>query len=220
MPVYNYSGVNAKGKKAKGTFDADGPRSLRDSLRGKGIFLTEFAEGGNAKPTKRGKTSTDKSKGFEIDIKLPGSVGYKLQDITVMTRQLATLQKAGIPLVECLSALVEQTERDALKAVIADVRQKVSEGSALAVAMSDHPDAFSDLYINMIRAGETSGNLDIVLLRLTEFLDAQMALRQKITGAVVYPILMVVLGGFIVTFLMTFVVPKVTQIFEDQEATL
>ena len=217
MPVYEYVGVSASGKKAKGVFDADTPRALRDGLRAQGIFVTEFVEGGKAKGAKQ---ALSRNKQGDIEISIPGQKGYNLRDVAVMTRQLATLQKAGIPLIECLNALVEQTEKPALKQVISDVRQKVSEGSALAAAMKDHPDAFSDLYINMIRAGESSGNLDTVLLRLTEFLDDQIALRQKITGAAVYPILMIILGTGIVIFLMTFVIPKVTQIFEDQGAAL
>jgi general secretion pathway protein F len=213
MPVYQYAGVAANGKKTKGVFDAESPRALRDALRAQGVFVTEYTEG-----AKKGAAKA-KRKG-EIELKIPGQKGFNLQDIAVLTRQLATLQKAGIPLVECLSALVEQSEKPALQAIVAEVRQKVSEGSSLAGAMADHPEAFNDLYINMIRAGESSGNLDIVLLRLTEFLDDSQALRQKVTGALVYPILMIVLGGFIVAFLMTFVVPKVTQIFEDQDAAL
>jgi general secretion pathway protein F len=210
MPVYQYVGVNAAGKKTKGVFDAESPRALRDGLRAKGIFVTTFSEGGEI----RSKSARD------IEIKMPGAKGFNLRDISVMTRQLATLVRAGIPLVESLSALVEQTEKPALKHIISEVRQRVSEGSALAKAMGEHPTAFTELYVNMIRAGETSGNLDVVLDRLTEFLDAQMELRQKITGAAVYPILMMVLGVFIVGFLMTFVIPKVTQIFEDQQAAL
>lgn len=210
MPVYQYVGVNASGKKAKGVFDADNPRALRDGLRAKGVFVTEFAEGGEKTP----------SSARDIEVRLPGAKGFNLRDVSVMTRQLATLVRAGIPLVESLNALVEQTEKSALKHIISDVRQKVSEGSALAKAMSEHPGAFSELYVNMIRAGESSGNLDVVLERLTEFLDAQMELRSKITGASVYPLLMIVLGSFIVAFLMSFVIPKVTQIFEDQQAAL
>lgn len=210
MPIYQYVGVNADGKKAKGMFDADSPRALRDGLRAKGVFVTSFTEG------------TDEAVGGarDIKIKIPGAKGFGLRDVSVMTRQLATLIRAGIPLVESLSALVEQTEKPALKQIISEVRQNVSEGSALAKSMAEHPSAFSDMYVNMIRAGETSGNLDVVLDRLTEFLDAQMELRAKITGATVYPALMTILGSFIVVFLMTFVIPKVTQIFEDQQAAL
>ncbi len=210
MPVYQYVGVNAGGKKAKGVFDAESPRALRDGLRAKGVFVTSFTEG----------ASKDVAKSGEVSFQLPWAKGFNLRDISVMTRQLATLVRAGIPLVESLNALVEQTEKPALQHIISDVRQRVSEGQALAKSMAEHPKAFTDLYVNMIRAGETSGNLDTVLDRLTEFLDAQMELRSKITGASVYPVLMTVLGSFIVVFLMTFVIPKVTQIFEDQQAAL
>jgi general secretion pathway protein F len=210
MPVYRYSGVTAAGKKTQGVVDADSPRALRDALRVKGIFVTESQEGTSKEVRKKG----------DLQIKLPGSKGFSLRDISVMTRQLATLVRAGIPLVESLNALVDQTEKEALKHILSNVRQRVSEGDGLAKSMAYHPQAFDDLYVNMIRAGESSGNLDVVLDRLTEFLDAQMELRAKVTGATVYPILMMVLGGFIVMFLMTFVIPKVTQIFEDQQAAL
>jgi general secretion pathway protein F len=210
MPVYQYVGVNSQGKKTRGTFDADNPRTLRDQLKGQGIFLTEFFEG---------KAGAEKRAG-EVQIKSPWKDRISLMDISILTRQLATLQKAGIPLVESLSALIEQSEKESLKGVISTVRQKVNEGSALASAMGEHPQVFSDLYVHMIRAGETSGNLDVVLLRLTEFLDDQVELQQKLISAAVYPLLMIVLGGFIVAYLMASVVPKVTQIFEDQDAAL
>ena len=210
MPMFEYSGVSASGKKVKGILDADNPRALRDALRAKGVFVTDVAEGNEAAATKPG----------EVSFRMPGAKGFSLRDVSVMTRQLATLVRAGIPLVESLRALGDQTEKPALKRIIGDVRQRVSEGDALAKALADHPEAFSDLYVNMIRAGESSGNLDVVLDRLTEFLDAQMGLRGKVIGAMVYPALMIVVGMAIVTFLMLFVIPKITQIFEDQEAAL
>lgn len=210
MPVYEYVGMTSAGKKTRGVFDADNPRALRDQLKAQGVFITEYFEG----------KAAAKRKGGDVQIKLPGADRISLMDVVVLTRQLATLQKAGIPLVESLSALIEQCEKEKLKAVVSQVRQKVNEGSSLAAAMAEHPEAFSDLYINMIKAGESSGNLDIVLLRLTEFLDGQLGLQQKLIAAAVYPLLMVVLGSFIVAYLMASVVPKVTQIFDDQEAAL
>lgn len=211
MPVYTYQGLTAQGKKTRGTEDAESPRALRNILQARGIFVTEYAEG---------KKGAQKKQKGEVELKLPWADRISIMDVSIMTRQLATLQKAGIPLVDSLSALIDQTEKPALKSIVAEVRQKVNEGSALAKAMAEHPEAFSDLYVNMIRAGEKSGNLDLVLLRLTEFLDAQVELQQKLTGAAVYPILMMVLGGFIVAYLMASVIPKVTQIFEDQDAAL
>ncbi|MCB9506095.1 MAG: type II secretion system inner membrane protein GspF [Myxococcales bacterium] len=210
MPVFEYTGVTAAGKKVKGVLDVENARALRDSLRAKGIFVTEFGEGGEEGAKRPG----------EVEIKLPWAKGFSMRDVAVMTRQLATLVRAGIPLVESLRALAEQTEKPALKRIISEVRQSVSEGDALAKAMGAHPEAFGELYVNMIRAGESSGNLDVVLDRLTEFLDAQMGLRSKVIGAMVYPLLMVVMGTGIVAFLMLFVIPKITQIFEDQQAAL
>lgn len=210
MAVYEYVGVNAAGKKIRGVQDADNPRALRDQLRSQGVFVTEVVEGRAAEQRRAG----------EVRIKMPGAGRATLMDVSIMTRQLATLQKAGVPLVESLSALADQTEKESLKRVIGDIRQRVSEGSALNVALQQHPEVFSDLYVNMVRAGETAGNLDIVLLRLTEFLDDQVTLQQKLTAAMVYPALMVVLGTGIVTYLMVSVIPKVTQIFADQEAAL
>lgn len=211
MPVYSYIGVNASGKKVSGVADADNPRALRDTLKAQGVFVTESREGRpGAEPVKKG----------EVRFELPWKNRISLGDIAVLTRQLATLQRAGIPLVECLSALIEQTENVALRAIISEVRTKVNEGSPLATALAQHPKVFTDLYINMIRAGESSGNLDLVLVRLTEFLDGQVKLSNKLSAAMTYPILMGILTLGIVTYLMTSVVPKITQVFEDQEAAL
>jgi general secretion pathway protein F len=210
MPVYEYVGVTGGGKKTRGVFDAENPRALRDQLKTQGIFITECFEG---------KKAAERRKS-EVQVRMPGADRISLMDVTVLTRQLATLQKAGIPLVDSLSALIEQCEKERLKAILSEVRQKVNEGSSLAAAMGEHPTVFTDLYVNMIRAGESSGNLDVVLMRLTEFLDNQLSLQQKLIAAAVYPALMVVLGTFIVGYLMASVVPKVTQIFEDQDAAL
>src|SRR5205823_4532079 len=141
-------------------------------------------------------------------------------DIAIMTRQLATLLGAGVTLVESLSALVDQVEKERFKRVLSDVKQKVNEGSSLADALDGHRKIFGPLYVNMIKAGEHSGALDAVLLRLAEFTEGQARLRQKIIGTMIYPIIMAVLGGGVLTMLMTVVVPKVTKIFTDMKATL
>lgn len=211
MTVYNYKGVNAAGKAVKGVFDAESHRALKDALKGKKIYVTEIWEG-KKKADSLAEAEVDFGKLFE------GRVGVK--DIAVLTRMLATLLKAGIPLVEALSAMVDQVEKEALRTALDDIRRKVNEGTAFAKALSDHPKLFDDLYINMVRAGESSGNLDTVLSRLTEFLDASVALRSKVTGALVYPIIMGILGVGIVGFLFTFVIPKVTMLFQDQDKAL
>jgi len=209
MPVYEYKGLNAAGKNVKGIADAESKVNLRQSLQAKGIFVTDILEGKESKA----KASS------EIDFKKMLE-RVSLRDIALVTRQLATLLKAGIPLVESLNALTDQADKEELKRVLSDVRRQVNEGSSLANSLRDHPDHFSDLYVNMVRAGESSGNLDTVLVRLTEFIEAQIDLRAKIIGAMVYPVIMMFVGLVIMTLLFTFVIPKVTAIFKDQGATL
>src|SRR4029079_10592347 len=131
--------------------------------------------------------------------------------VAVITRQLGVLLKAGVPLAEALGALVEQMERPSLQRGIAAVRTQVNEGASLGDAMAKHGGIFEDLYVNMIRAGEAAGNLDSILFRLADFLDAQNRLRAKITSAMFYPIVMAFIGVGLVGLLMVSVVPKVTE---------
>ena len=209
MPIYEYKGLNQSGKSVKGILDAESKAALRQVLQGKGVFVTEVYEG-------KGSASGESR---DVDFKrMLQFVG--LRDVAVLTRQLATLLKAGIPLVESLTALTEQAEKDELRRALSDIRQKVNEGSALATAMADHPKIFGDLYVNMVRAGESSGNLDVVLMRLTEFLENQLDLRSKVIGAMIYPIVMTFVGMAILGFLFAFVIPKVTKIFKDQDQAL
>lgn len=207
MAVYEYTAVNAKGKQVKGTQEADSPRALRDALKAKGIFLTEALEAKDKKKSSR-------------DIQMPWANRVSSQDVALTTRLLATQARAGIPLATSLTALVEQTESAPLKRVLSEVRQDVNEGLALAKAMNKHPKVFSPLYINMIRAGESSGNLDLVLQRLAVFLEDQNKLQGKVVGAMIYPILMLFMAGAIVSFLMVSVVPKITEVYADQGQAL
>jgi general secretion pathway protein F len=215
MPVYQYTGMNAAGKPQKGMLDAESPRALKEALKKKGIFLIEHVEGSK-------KQAISKGEGINREIDFGKLLGSRIPavEIAMLTRQLATLQRAGVPLIESLNAVVEQVEREALKTVLSDVRQRVNEGSSLANALKEHPKVFSDLYVNMIRAGETSGNLDVVLERLTEFLESAAELRGKVTSALYYPIVMMVVGVGVMSFLFLYVIPKVTQIFEDQGQAL
>ena len=224
MPVYAWKGLNAAGKSVNGTRDADGPKALRQNLRKDGVFITEHREvlaGGQkaaARPTTGGG---EKVSIFKRDIDFRSLVErVQPQEVAVFTRQLATLIKAGIPLAEALGALAEQGENKKLQMVLAEIRQKVNEGSSLADTLGAHPTIFPDLYTNMVRSGEAAGNLDAVLARLADFLDAQHALRAKVSGALTYPIIMVILGTVIMGVLMVVVVPKITSIFQDMGKTL
>lgn len=209
MPVYEYEGFNQQGNSVDGVEDAESKAALRRKLQKQGIHTTEIHEG----------RRDGIFQGGDVDFeRLVERVS--LRDIAVLTRQLATLLRAGIPLVRALNALTDQLENEKLKRVISDVRRQVNEGSSLAEALESHGEHFSELYINMVRAGESSGNLDVVLDRLTEFLDDQIELRGKLIGALIYPIIMTVVGVGLVGLIFAFVIPKVTQLFQDQDMAL
>src|SRR5450432_4416567 len=158
---------------------------------------------------------------FKRDVDLSGFIqSVSQQEVAVFTRQLATLLRAGIPLAEALGALSEQSDNKKFEVVLTGVRQKVNEGSSLAETLGQHPKIFPELYTNMVRSGEAAGNLDAVLARLADFLDAQHTLRAKVSGALTYPVIMLVLGSLIMGVLMVVVVPKITSIFEDLGKTL
>lgn len=210
MSVFSYKGVNAAGKKVSGIIDAENLKAARSKLRKSQVFPTEVLEGSS-----RGGISLaggiDFKKYFER---------IKITDIANMTRQLSTLINAHVPLVDALSAMVEQIDNSKLKAALSEIREKVKEGARLADAMKAYPNIFGDLYINMVRAGEISGALDTVLLRLAEFTESQAQLTSKVKGALTYPLVMGMVGITLMGFLLVFVVPKIVKIFEDTKATL
>ena len=212
MPVFAYKGLDARGKAVAGVKDAENARVLRGALRRDGVYVTDWSE-------ERERVVSGKGLSREVDIK--GMFDrVKPQDVAIITRQLATLLRAGIPLAESLAALVEQSDSDKMKRTLAEVRKKVNEGMSLADSMGEHPTVFTDVFINMVRAGEAAGNLDLVLSRLADFLDGQVKLRGKIQGAMAYPIIMMVVMTAIVALLMVVVVPKITSIFDDMERAL
>jgi len=217
MPVFEYTGLTEAGKNVRGIRDAESSKVLRQLLRKDGVYLTE------ARAAEAGAVVGEQKTGLsrEVDVgAMLGFAGVSAQDLAIATRQLATLIGAGIPLVEALTALVDQIEQPRLKRIMGVVKQKVNEGSSLADALREHPKVFSELYVNMIRAGESSGALDVVLVRLADFTESQAQLRNKILGAMLYPAIMVVVGIAIVGILFVVVIPKVTKIFEDMNVAL
>ncbi len=217
MAVYEYRALNPAGKLVPGLKEADSPKSLRALLRKDGLFLTEVV--GQAEGQISGKA---KGAGLSKDVNFRKLAGGRIStdDIAIMTRQMATLLGAGVTLVEALTAMVDQVEKEALKRICSDVKQKVNEGSSLADSLEAHKKVFGSLYVNMVRAGESSGALDTVLVRLAEFTEGQARLRQKIVGTMMYPAIMMVIGGGVLVLLMVVVVPKITKIFDDMKATL
>src|SRR5919109_4246827 len=208
VPVYEYRALNATGRTVKGIIDADSSKSARLKLRRNGIFPIELHEETAARSEKR-----------ELDL-LRFLRRIKLQETAVMVRQVSTLLSAGLPLIESLTAVIDQVPNPALKKIMTQVRERVNEGSTLADAFAQHPRVFSPLFVNMTRAGERSGALEIVLERLADFTENQVAFRHKISAAMVYPILMTFIGLGVLGFLLGYVIPTVTQIFQDLKQTL
>ena len=213
MPVYAYKGLSSQGKAVSGIVDADNPKGARLKLRRDGIFPTDVTE------EQRKSKQAVASARSEINLTLfTERIGP--QDLALLTRQLSTLVGAGLPLVDCLSALIEQVESARIKRMLSQVREQVTEGTSLADALKGHPRVFTDLYINMVRAGEASGSLDVVLLRLADYTENYAALRDKVRSALTYPVLMGIVGAAILFFLLSYVVPKVTKLFSENQATL
>jgi general secretion pathway protein F len=212
MPMYAYKGFTAAGKQISGSQDADSPRAVKAALRRDGVFLTDLHE---TEASAKGRGVTTPNSRFSFFGERVSS-----QDLAVATRQLATLVGAGIPLVDSLVALIDQIEDPSFKGVWADVKQRVNEGAGFGDALSTHPRIFTGLYVNMVRAGETSGALDVVLVRLADFTESQAELRSKIIGTMVYPILMIGVAVVVVGILMVFVIPKIAKLFEAQKVPL
>ena len=211
MPIFEYIGIDSKGKRSSGTVDADSERAARMKLRRMGVFPTSLGIEGAAKQKVGLGMQIDVGKYFQR---------IKIQDVAIMTRQLATLVAAKIPLVDALTALVDQIDNQKLKNIVSRVRERVVEGGKLSDALKGYPKVFSELYVNMINAGENSGALDIVLLRLADFTEGQTRLRSRVIGAMIYPVIMSIVGVALMTMLLVYVIPKVTMIFEDVNATL
>lgn len=210
MAVFEYRGILVtSGKPTKGFRDAENAKTLRSSLRKDGILLTVATE------TKAATTGETKKRSL-FSFRPSASPA----EVAVMTRQLATLIGAGIPLFESLTALIDQVEQDAIKHALTEIREKIREGTSFAKALEAHPGIFPDIYINMVRAGEASGTLEQVLERLTTFMDAQAKLRGKVTSALAYPILMIIIGVTLISVLMVAVVPNVVQIFQSMNQAL
>ncbi len=210
MPVFEYKALDQAGRSVGGLKEADSPKSLRAALRRDGVFLTEVLGQKEAAEAEKREVSVRRLVGGRISS----------ADVAITTRQLAVLVGAGIPLIESLAALVEQVDQERMKRVVSDVKQRVNEGSSLADAMAAHPRVFSTLYVNMIRAGESSGALDVVLVRLADFTESQARLRSRVVGSLTYPAVMVGVGVVILGVLFTVVIPKITKIFQETKVDL
>lgn len=203
MPIYSYKGVSNAGKSLKGTVSAENLRAARARMRVDGVFLTDIRETDATSEKASGEAGWNERFSFELPTRIP------VPERAIATRQLATLVGAGIPLVESLSALVEQIEHAALKSLFAQVRDRVNEGASLADALTS-TGKFDTLYVSMIRAGEASGALDKVLDRIADYLEDQVRLSSKVTSIMVYPAVMLGFALVVVAVLVSVVLPQIT----------
>jgi general secretion pathway protein F len=210
MPVYEYTALDAKGKSTSGIIDADGTAAARQKLRATGIFPVTIKE----------SLETPEKKTTHIARLSRLLTRIKPVEIAIMTRQLATLITAGFPLVSAIDALVPQTKSYRLKTILAQVKDAIVEGQSFAQALSQYPGIFSPLFINMVRAGETSGTLEIVLERLADITEKQQDLNNRIQTALAYPVFMCMIGTLVLFVLLTYIVPSITAIFADMNQVL
>lgn len=201
MPVFEYKGLDRSGRNKRGTIDADNSRSAKTRLKKQGIYVVDLKD--KTKSARKSKSKVNNTKGVSV------------QDLSMMTRQLATLLKANIPLVDALNAVSEQVENEMLSEVLASIKNDVNEGSSLFKTMQKYPKIFDVIFLSMVEAGEMSGTLDVILIRLAEFKESQAKLNAKVKSAMVYPVLMFFFTMVLLGILFIFVIPKITAVFDS-----
>ncbi|WP_300461049.1 type II secretion system inner membrane protein GspF [Desulfobacula sp.] len=207
MPVYEYKALNRKGKHIAGLIDADSTKTATLKLRRTKIFPISMTE----VTTRSGNPKKTLSFAFS---------SIRTSEISMMTRQLATLIAAGFPLTTALHTLLPQTKKESFKRILSQIKDSIEEGSSFAGALAQYPGIFTAVYINMVRAGEASGTLEIVLDRLADIYEKQHRLNRKIKSAMAYPLLMTLVGTGVLFFLLTVIVPNITSIFEEMNQSL
>lgn len=208
MAVFEYAAISKAGKNVKGVIDADSAAAARRKLRDQNLFPTKVEESSNV------AEAGGKSSGAKAGGRVPG------RDIALSTRQMAVLLQAGMPLVEAMGALLNQTANPRLRKIFFDVRDRVNEGKTLADSLAQHPRVFKGLYVNMVRAGEASGALEQVLFRLADVMERQVRLSKRVMSSLSYPIFLCLFGIAVIFFMMMVIVPKLMQLFERQKADL
>ena len=211
MATFVYEALNAAGKPQKGTVDAGTTEEAIQRIKAQGYYPTSVREQQAKKSAIAGEPAAKKrKKGSTGGV---GRVGAK--QLTAFTRQLSTLQDAGLPLLRSLQILESQLKPGKLKNILVGVCEEVEGGSSLSEAMSKYPKAFDMLYVKMVNAGEIGGVLDIILQRLAEFMEKAQRLKRKVVGAMIYPVMVVIVAVSIVTFIMVFIIPKFKEIFAE-----
>ncbi len=201
MPVFEYKGATAKGQQISGTIQANDLQSAKSQLKNDNIFLFDL------------KNKTEKKK---EQLTLISRKKVDIKTLCSMTRSLATLIKANVPLVDSLTTLIRQISHPALTPALTQIRNQVNEGSTFHKALSQYPKIFNTTYVSMCKAGENSGTLDIILLKLSEFTESQAEMSNKIRSALAYPTLLIFFTSGVVLFLFAYIIPKITTLFEDK----
>ncbi|MBU0754108.1 MAG: type II secretion system F family protein [Planctomycetes bacterium] len=196
MPVFEYKALTASGETRTGVMDADTPREARLKLKREALHVVNLRQ------------IEEVAKASRISFANLFARKRQIGELAMVTRQLATLLQAGIPMAESLRAMIEQIETKRLETIFRDVREKVTQGSSFADALAQHPRILSTLYVNMVKAGEAAGNLESVLMSLAQYMLKQNRMRNKVQAALMYPMVMVFVGVIVVSVLMIFVVPK------------
>ena len=215
MPAFVYKGVTTSGKNTKGSITAENLRAARARMRADGIFVTDISETSESTTARASEPSSGRK--FSIDLSSLNRI--PAMERATATRQLATLVGAGIPLVDALGAIVQQIEHARLKTVMNQVRERVNEGSSLADAMAQSGQ-FDNLYVSMLRAGEESGALDVVLSRVSDYLEDSIRLRNKVSGIIIYPLVMLLFALGVIAALVTVVLPQITTLLQSLDAPL
>ncbi|KXI22826.1 type II secretion system inner membrane protein GspF [Photobacterium sanguinicancri] len=200
MAAFEYKALDTKGRQKKGVLEGDNARQVRQQLREKGLMATEVVQ-----TNEREKKKASSSFSFRR--------GISTHDLSLITRQLATLVQAGMPLEECLKAVAEQSEKPRLKNMLLAVRSRVVEGYTLSDSMAEYPHVFDQLFRAMVAAGEKSGHLDTVLNRLADYTENRQQMRSKLQQAMIYPTMLTLVAVSVVAFLLATVVPKIVDQF-------
>jgi type IV pilus assembly protein PilC len=214
MPKFNYIAHDINGDEKTGTIHASDPKGATTLLQSKGLFPSEITPAGLEPPPI--KQPTGKRFGLDMEIRLPASLTpIRPKQLMVLTRQMATLIHAGLPLLRGLKVLERQQSNSALKKAVGEIAGSIEEGSTFADALALHPRIFNKLFINMVRAGETGGILDVVLERLASYMEKAQKVKNKVKSAMTYPIVVLLASSGIMMFLMVAIIPRFEKIFAD-----
>ncbi len=220
MPIFQYTAMDSAGKEKKGRMEAENENAVTSALKEQGLFPTSIKE--DKSKSKSSRASAPGSAGAQSGKKslMSGGISFgtpkvKVKELTILTRQIAILLDAGLPLVRSLRTLERQAKNPAIRRVVGDAANSVEAGSTFSEALAQHPKSFDKLYLNMVKAGEAAGAMELILDRLATFMEKAARLAGKIKSAMVYPVVVLTIAGLITTGLMVFIVPKFEKIFAE-----